>query len=90
MVNLNAGIEAFTNSSTWLWTRNSPKGERRFELKSILRQLRITPHGLEITMNIEGVRPKPAEVLQAVFNIDADSAATAQIIKLYKNNHDIT
>jgi radical SAM-linked protein len=90
VIKLNAGIEAFTNAPTWLWTRNSPKGERRFELKSILRQLQIIPHGLEITMNIEEMRPKPTEVLQAVFNVDADSAAAAQIIKLYRNNQYIT
>jgi radical SAM-linked protein len=86
VVNLNASIEAFTNSPAWQWTRNSPKGEKSFELKNVIRQLQITPHGLEITMNIEGARPKPAEVLQAVFNIDADCAANAQVIKLYKNN----
>ncbi len=63
-------------------TRHTPKGVKEIDLKEAIRQMELTPAGLTVVVGSAGGRPKPAEILMAVFGLSEEEALAAQAIKV--------
>ncbi|MFH1059369.1 MAG: TIGR03960 family B12-binding radical SAM protein [Pseudomonadota bacterium] len=80
-----AALAAFAAAESADYTRQTPKGSRVMDLKAAVRELRLEDGGLVLTVGKAGGRPKPTEVLMAVFGLAAESAAAAKAVKLGVN-----
>ncbi len=65
-----------------LFQRDTPKGRRVIDLKAAVREMRLEDGGLMLTVGKAGGRPKPSEVLMAVFGLDRDAAQAARALKM--------
>ncbi len=79
-------VERFRLAASWPWLRQGPKGEKGLELKGSVLDLQLMANGVKVIISLSGARPRPAEILQAVFGLDADRAATARVVKQYPGN----
>jgi hypothetical protein len=75
-------MAAFQAASECRLLRQTPKGEREIDLKQAIREMEITPAGLTVVVGKAGGRPKPAEILMAVFGMDEAQAMAAQALKV--------
>ncbi|MCA1990015.1 MAG: TIGR03936 family radical SAM-associated protein [Desulfarculus sp.] len=65
-----------------IFERDTPKGRRVIDLKAAVREMRLEDGGLMLTVGKAGGRPKPSEVLMAVFGLDRDAAQAARALKM--------
>ncbi|MFZ5585362.1 MAG: TIGR03960 family B12-binding radical SAM protein [Thermodesulfobacteriota bacterium] len=80
-----AALAAFQAAAAAEFIRETPKGRKVIDLKAAVRELRLVEGGLALTVGQAGGRPKPAEVLMAVFGLDPAAAAAARAVKLGVN-----
>jgi radical SAM family uncharacterized protein/radical SAM-linked protein len=73
---------AFEQSEELEYLRTTPKGTRRVDIKANIRQISLESDGLHLTVGRMGARPKPEEVLTAVFNQSPEDAARAKALKV--------
>ncbi len=64
------------------YTRRSPKGERVLDLCRAVKHLEIKDGELTLVVGREGGRPKPHEVLEAVFGLTPHEALAARALKV--------
>jgi radical SAM family uncharacterized protein/radical SAM-linked protein len=76
-----ACLERFQAAETVIYQRQSPKGTRAIDLKAAIACLELENDSLRLVINTNGPRPKAAEVLEAVFGLDAEPALTARVVK---------
>jgi radical SAM-linked protein len=75
-------LEEFASSSEAVFERDTPKGRRVIDLKAAIREIRLEDGGLMLTVGKAGGRPKPSEVLMAVFGLERDAAQAARALKM--------
>ena len=75
-------IGRFNEAEQMEFVRHSPKGSRVLDLKRNIHQMELGPEGLTLTVGKEGGRPKPEEVLQAVFGLSPEDAGLSRSLKM--------
>jgi radical SAM-linked protein len=77
-----AAIQSFEKADELEYIRVSPKGSRAIDMKQNIKELRLADDGLRLTVGRKGGRPKPEEVLMAVFGLAPEQAALARALKV--------
>ncbi|MBA4358279.1 MAG: hypothetical protein C0405_11220, partial [Desulfovibrio sp.] len=75
-------IQAFEAAPQCSLVRQTPKGPREINLKEAVRRMELTPAGLTVVVGMAGGRPKPVEILMAVFGLGEAQAQAAQALKV--------
>ncbi|MBI5522834.1 MAG: TIGR03960 family B12-binding radical SAM protein [Desulfarculus sp.] len=75
-------LEAFRQAPQVLVTRDTPKGRKVLDLKATLKHVELVEGGLKVVVGRDGGRPKPAEILRAVFGLSQEEAQAARAIKI--------
>jgi radical SAM family uncharacterized protein/radical SAM-linked protein len=75
-------IEAFKAVNECRLVRQTPKGSREINLKEAVRDMELTPAGLTVVVGHAGGRPKPTEILMAVFGLNESEALAARALKV--------
>lgn len=75
-------LEGFQQAAELLVERLSPKGRRVLDLKSSVKELELVEGGLRVVVGREGGRPKPAEILMAIFGFSQEDAQAARALKI--------
>lgn len=76
-------IAWFESQDELVFVRVTPKGSREMDMKAAVRSLSLKDGGVEVVVRkVTGGRPKPAEVLQSVFGLEADEALKVRALKI--------
>ncbi len=75
-------IERFKEAEQVEFIRVTPKGGKTLDLKRNILDLELTGDGLRLSVGKEGGRPKPEEVLQAVFGLSKEEAEQGRALKI--------
>jgi len=76
-------LEAFLAAGVSELARSTPKkGVRVMDLKAALKQISLQNGVLTVVVGRAGGRPKPAEILEAVFGLSPEEAACARALKV--------
>jgi radical SAM-linked protein len=75
-------LARFNAAEALTLVRETPKGRREMDLKAAIKAMELMDDGLTLVVGRAGGRPKPAEVLQAVFGFSLEAAQAARAIKI--------
>lgn len=76
-------LDGFMAAEVFLYNRQTPKGDREIDMKGALKELSL--EGKRLLMAVVGKaggRPKPSEILQAVFGLNQEDALAARVVKI--------
>lgn len=76
-----ARLSAFAQAPEFFYARITPKGRRDIDFKATIRKLELDENRLLLEVGRQGGRPKPAEVLEAVFGLEKNLACRARALK---------
>jgi hypothetical protein len=77
-----AALARFKAAEALTLVRETPKGRKEMDLKAAIKAMELMDDGLTLVVGRAGGRPKPAEVLQAVFGLSPEAAQAARAIKI--------
>jgi radical SAM-linked protein len=78
-----AALARFQAADSLTLVRETPKGRREMDLKAAIRAMELMDDdSLTVVVGQAGGRPKPAEVLQAVFGLSPEAAQSARAVKI--------
>ncbi len=75
-------LDDFEQAGELLVVRMSPKGRRVMDLKATIKHMELVEGGLRVVVGRDGGRPKPAEILMAVFGLSQEEAQAARTLKI--------
>jgi radical SAM family uncharacterized protein/radical SAM-linked protein len=75
-------LQDFLRAAELTVVRESPKGRRVIDLKATIKEMELDQGGLRVVVGRAGGRPKPAEILMAVFGLSLEEAQAVRTLKI--------